>query len=285
MSADAQILVPAAAPQLPSAPLLILGRELRAHLKSLLSWALPMAALMVLYTSLHSSVSGDGGLLEAKLAAMPETMRKAFGFQGLSLTRPVAYLATNFLTVTLTSALFGGILGATLVSKEETFHTAELLLTLPVSRAQVLLGKAGALLLLVLAFQAVLALTVLVSMRVFVQGDLEPGLVLQLFAGSLLLGLCFGGLGMGLAAWVRQSRVAPSAALALVFGTYAVGLVSHASEKMEALRWLAPFRFVDPSEIVRRGGLDPLSVAGLVLLGAAGLGGALFRFGRKDIHA
>ncbi len=285
MSADAQILVPAAAPRLPSAPWLILGRELRANLKSLLSWSLPMAALLVLYASLQASLSGDGGLLEAKLAAMPETMRKALGFQGLSLTRPVAYLATNFLTVTLTSALFGGILGATLVSKEETFHTAELLLTLPVSRAQVLLGKAGALALLVVAFQSVLALTALLSMRVFVPGNLEAGLALQLFAGALLLGLCFGGLGMGLATWVRQSRVAPSAALALVFGSYALGLVSHASERLEALRWLAPFRFVEPSEIVRHGGLDPLHAGGLLLLGAAGLAVALIRFGRKDVHA
>jgi len=91
------------------------------------------------------AMAGDGGLLGTKLAAMPEAMKRALGISVLDCSRPPAYLALNFVYATLTTSLFGGILGATIVAKEEAQRTAELLLTLPVSRERVLAGKAIAL--------------------------------------------------------------------------------------------------------------------------------------------
>lgn len=264
--------------------LLVTRRELSAHARSLLAWSLPVALLLMLTLSLQPSMSGDGGLLAAKLAAMPEGMRKALNFQVVDLARPAGYLATNFLYVALTSALFAGLLGATLVSKEETFRTAEFLLTLPISRTQVLLGKALAAVLLIAAFEGLLAGAALLSLRAFVSASFEAPLVLQLFGGALLLGLCFGGVGLLVATAVRGPRHAPSVTLGVVFGAYFLGMASRTAETLEWMRWVSPFQYVEAADIVQSGALG---ASALLLPGAAvaATALALARFIRKDIHA
>ncbi|HLL52670.1 MAG TPA: ABC transporter permease subunit [Myxococcaceae bacterium] len=282
-TAAAQVAVPAAARRFGAA--IILRRELRAHLKSFLSWLLPVAGLLVMTISLQPSIAQEGGLLEAKLAAMPEAMRNAFGFGGLDFRRPAAYLATNFLYVTLTASLFGGLLGATLLSKEEALRTVEALLALPVGRAEVLAGKAAALVVYVAAFNAALLGTALVAFQAFVGDTGERGLVAALFLGTALLGLCFGAVGLLLSAVLKDARGAPGLTLGVVLGTYLLGMLSGLSAKADPLRWLSPYKLVEPSGIVQGSGLTAGAVGALLGGAVLALGAAVVLYRRRDIAA
>jgi ABC-2 type transport system permease protein len=268
---------------LPPTIRLVLARELRAHRRSFLYWTLAVSLLLIMVISIQPSMAHKGSALEAKLAMLPDAVKRVFGLTGLDFTRPAGYLAVNFLYVTLTAPLSAAMLGATLVGKEEAQHTAEILFAQPVSRRRVLLGKAAALALHILAFHVILAAVTLIGFRLVVHGPIEAPLVLAQFGGTAVLAICFGGLGMLAATLVRRPRGAANAGLGIVLGGYLLSVVGAISPALEWVGWASPFHAVAPTRILAAGGLDPLAVAVLVAIGVAGAAAAVIRYDRRDI--
>jgi ABC-2 type transport system permease protein len=268
----------------PAARLLV-PRELRAQLRTFLLWLVPVALLVVMVASLQPSMAGDGGALAAKLDAMPEGMRRAFGISRVDFTRPPAYLSINFVYVTLTASLFAAGLGATVIAKEGQLRTVELLFAMPVERRSVLLGKVGAAAIYGLGFNVALAAVALGSLAGFVSSPLEAGLVAALFVGTAALGACFLGVGMLIATLVSRPRTAGNAALGVALGAYLVSIVGAASPDADWLAYASPFRYVEPGRIVAAGGVDPVAVAALVAIGVGCGVAAIARYQRRDLAA
>ena len=243
---------------------IVFAHELRVNLRGLLAWLLPVGALLALTCALQRSFV-ESGLLEAKLAGLPAAMRHALGLELVDFRRPPVYLATNFLLVVL--------------------HTAELLYAQPALRSAILAGKAGAFALHVIAFPATLGAIAIATLGAMAAAPLEAGLVAQLFAGAVTLAIAFAGLGMLIAALVRDARAAAPVALGLVFGTYLIGVISAIAAPAAPLRFLSPFKLVEPSTIVAAGGLAPAPAAALIALGVASGTLAIASYRRRDLHA
>jgi ABC-2 type transport system permease protein len=261
----------------------VLRHELAAHRRSALAWALPLAGLLVLVCLLQPSLAA--GPLAAKIDALPEAMRRALGLEVVDFHRPAAYLATNFMHVTLVLGAFAGVLGASIVAKEETLHTAELLYSQPVSRRPILAGKALAALIYVVAIPLALSIIPIVVLGATAERPLEPGLIVALFAGVACASTCFAGAGMAVAAFVRDARSATGAALGVVFGTFSLGIVSAVAPAAAHLRWLSPFKLVEGPAIVAAGGLGPVHAVALVAVGVAFAMLAFARYRTRDLHA
>jgi ABC-2 type transport system permease protein len=266
----------------PRAARIVMQRELRASLRTWLSWTVPIAGMVAMTSSLQPSLAS--GPLAAKLDSLPPFLRKAFGIEALDFHRPAAYLATNFTVVALATSLFAATLAATLLAKEETLHTAELLYTQPVSRARILAGKLGALAVYVLALPAVLAAVALVTLGAVAERPLEPLVIGSLFVGATAVAVCFAGFGLLAASLVRDKRSASGAALGVVLGTYFLGIISAIAEPAAPLRWLSPHKLAEATAILMHG-LAPLELAALVVVGAAAGALAIARYRRQDIHA
>ncbi|HTJ47776.1 MAG TPA: ABC transporter permease subunit [Kofleriaceae bacterium] len=263
---------------------ILFARELRAHRRTFLAWAVPVALLLVLFCALQPSFVASG-MLEAKLAGLPDSMRKALGLTLVDFHRPPVYLATSFMYVTLPCGLFGALLGANIVAKEELLHTAELLYAQPASRASILVGKAGALAVYVIALPTVLGAVAMITLGAVVDAPLEGALVAQLFLGVAALALCFAGAGMLVAALVRDARAASPIALGLVVGTYFLGVLSALTPAAAPLRFVAPHKLVEPADIVSRGALDPVGALVLAAIGGGFAALAIVRYRRRDLHA
>jgi ABC-2 type transport system permease protein len=264
--------------------LLIARREWSAQRNATLGCLLPLAGVMVMYGALQPQVAGDNGLLAAKLAVLPEGVKQAFNLALTDFSRPVGYLSTNFLVVTLGGSLFAGLLGASIVSREEVQRTAESVLTLPVERWQVLGGKLVAALAWLTAFHVVLGLASWGALVKVATAPVEGALVAAMFVGAFLLGLFFMAVGATVATVSPQARAAPMVSLGLVLGTYFLGVVARVSPKAEAAGLLSPYRLVEPADILATGGLEPRAA----LLGALSLGllvVAFAWFSKKDLHA
>ena len=265
---------------------LLFGRELRAYRRAFLLWLVPVAGLLVMTISLQPSMTGHGGgLLAAKLEAMPEALRRAFGLTTVDFRRPAAYLAINLVYVTLTSSLLGAWLGSTVIAKEEAQRTAELLYTQPVARTRILLGKAAAVAWMVVVFNVALAAIAIAALAGFAKGPTEPRLIAQVFAGTTALGLCFAGAGMVIATVVRRARSAGAAATGVALGTYLFGVTTATSPRIEALGRISPFRHVEPPKIVLAGAVDVAAVVALTLLGVAAGAIAITRYRHRDLAA
>jgi ABC-2 type transport system permease protein len=261
---------------------IMFAHELRAHFRIAMAWTLPLAALVAFVCALQPAMAN--GPLAAKLASMPETMRRAFGLEMLDFQRPAAYLATNFMMVSVGIGLFAGLLGSSIIAKEETLHTAELLYTQPVSRAHILAGKAACVAVYAIAIPSVIALVAAGLLAVVTNRPLEPGVLAQLFAGVIVLAMCFAGAGMLIASLVRDARSATSIALGVVLGTFFLGVISALSPSVAALRWLSPFTWVEPTTIVVEG-IRVVAVLGLAGVAVACAALAIRQYCRRDLHA
>jgi ABC-2 type transport system permease protein len=261
---------------------IVFARELRVNLRTFAAWSLPLAGMLALVCALQPSLAN--GPLAAKLESLPDAMRRALGLEMFDFARPAAYLATNFTTVSIGLSLFAALLGASIIAKEETMRTAELLYAQPVSRTRILLGKAAAVATYAIAAPVLLGLVASALLAAIAARPLEPGLIGSLFAGVTVLAIFFAGAGMLVATLVRDARSANGVALGAVLGTFAIGIVSALSSTAAPLRWLSPFKWNEPSSIIAHG-LDPATVALSLGLGMASAGIAIARYQRRDVRA
>jgi ABC-2 type transport system permease protein len=264
--------------------LLVTRRELSAQRNATLGWLIPLVLLMVMYGSLQPQVAGDNGLLAAKLALLPESVKQAFSLNATDFSSPVGYLSTNFIMVTLGASLFAGLLGANVVAREELQRTAESLLTLPVARWQVLSGKLVAALVCLASFHLVLGTASWAALAMVATQPVKGHLVAAMFLGAFLLGMFFVALGLGIGTLSPQARAAPMVSLGMVLGTYFLGVVGRVSPRAEAALLLSPYRLVEPADILRQGGLAPRALM-LVVTSLAVLAVAFGWFSKKDLHA
>jgi ABC-2 type transport system permease protein len=262
---------------------LMAKREVRAQRGSFLAWLVPLAAMVALVAAIQPSVASQNGVLAAKLAAMPASMKAAFGLGDLDFSRAPGYLATNFLIITLGATLFAGMLGASVVSREHAQKTAESVLTLPVERWQVLVGKTLGALSLFLMFHLTLVGTAVGVLTQVMSGEVEAPVLVSMFAGNAALGLVFFTFGLAIGT-VAEARAAPSVAMGAVLGLYFVGMVSRVNPTVSGLAHLSPYSLVEPADIARQGGLAG-QAAWLVVLAGIAWGAALYIHQRKDVHS
>lgn len=262
----------------------IFVREVKGGRRSLLSWLIPAGLLLGLTVSMQPSMSAQGSLFQQKIEMMPKEMLQVFGLSSMDLSNPAAYLAMNFTLVILLGALFAGLLGGAALSREEASHTAELLLTQPVSRTTVVMAKAAAGLVLVLVFELALALIAFGTLAAMGVELKEPFVIASLFIAAGLLHMALYALGLAASVFLRRPRTAPALAMGIVFGTYGLGVVAAIAEKLGALRWLSPFKYADPAEIVREAGMAaPVLMLPVMVLVSLVIATAVFN--RKDVHA
>jgi ABC-2 type transport system permease protein len=288
MSRDIALSMPPAttAPEIESAArpavvLFVATRELRAHLRTFLAWAIPLAGMLALVCILQPSLAN--GPMAAKLESMPEAMRRALGLELVDFQSPLAYLATNSLTFTVGSALFAGLLGASVLAKEEMQHTAELLYAQPASRARILAGKLTAVAIYVLALPLLLGLVSTALLAVVAARPVEPAIA-ELWVASAATSLCFAGIGALLASSLRDARTSTGATLAAVLGAYFVGILAMMTSATEPLRYLSPFKWNEPVAIAAHGP-SALGIAGAVVLGVGAAILAVRRYHQRDLHA
>jgi ABC-2 type transport system permease protein len=256
----------------------VLAAALRSNRRSLLLWALAVAAVTALYTAFYPSVGG--GQMDAMLESMPSEFITAMGFDSMA-------TAAGYVTSTV-YALLGAVLtlvcaiglGARLVAGQEEDGMLELELTAPVSRRRIYTERLAALWLTVL----VLVLALSASLGVL-SAALELGLsatnVAAASAGLLLFGGALGTVAFAVGAATGRRGIALGTAAAVAVAAY---LLSYLSPIAEApwMERISPFHWYIGAEPLATG----VDWSGLGLLAAlavlAAVGGAA-AFERRDL--
>ncbi|MDP3279185.1 MAG: ABC transporter permease subunit [Deltaproteobacteria bacterium] len=260
----------------------VISLELSLSIRSLVSWVLPVGALLAMTLGLQKSMSQAGSAFELKIRMMPRPMLAAFGMEHINLRDPVGYLATNWSTITLITALFASLLGATLASRESASQLSETLYTQPIERHTVLVGKALAGVLVLLAFNVTLSLVGWVTYAFAGVAISRPGAFVSVFAGTFLVHTTVFALSILAAVSAQHARSASSRALGITFGLYGLGMVARITERADKLKYLSPFSYADASDIAQTGGLQA-RVAVLAVATVALLIAAIVRLNRNDM--
>ena len=218
----------------------VLVQTLRERRRSLLWWALGLAALVLLNVAFYPSVRDDEAL-ENYAKDLPESVRALFAGGELDLTSPAGYLNSQIfaLTAPLLLLIFAIGAGAGVVAGEEERGTLDLLLAHPIRRRAYVVQRFLGLTALLAALTATLAVTVALGSQLV---NLEIGFA-SVLAASVSVGLlavlyCALALAAGSLVPGRARAIAVAAALAVAAWIFD-GLA-------QAVDFLDPWRRVEP---------------------------------------
>lgn len=259
----------------------LVKHELRQGRISAAVWTAAIAFLLVICVLMYPEMKGDMGSVGDMFASMG-SFTEAFGMDKVNFGTLEGFYAVECGNILgLGGAFFAALCAVAMLAKEEKEHTAEFLLTHPVSRKRIVTEK----LITVLLQVSLLNLVVLAASLACIAciGEEIPwkGLFLLHLAYFLLqvelVGICF-----GISAFLKRGSMGIGLGLAAIL--YFLNLIANLSDGAEFLKYVTPFGYAEGTDIVTNGSLDGgLAVLGL-LYGAIGTVAAYWKYCRKDIR-
>jgi ABC-2 type transport system permease protein len=196
----------------------VFGRALFEQRRALLGWSLGTAALVLVTVAYYPSIR-DNPQLNSFYKSLPPAVQALSGGVGINFASATGYLTTKLfaITVPIIFIVYGVLLGAGAVGREEDRGTAELLLTAPITRRRVIAEKALAAAALLAAVGVALFASLLLG-NVLVDMHISAANLLAASLASILIGTTFGSVALAIsgalghrahpAAWAGSLAVA-----------------------------------------------------------------------------
>lgn len=259
----------------------VFKKELRSNAMGFLVWSAVIGGLMAVCVGLYPSMSDSMGDVSGLFANMGD-FSAAFGLDKLGFGTILGFYGTECGNILgLGGALYAAFTAMNLLAGEEGGHTAEFLLTHPVSRLRVGLEKLTALFVLVLGLNLV-CLACGAGGILVIGEDADWSDLLRYHGALLLMQLQIGGLCFGLSSLLRRGGLGLGMGLAALL--YFLGLFLNLDQGLDWLRFFTPYYYADAARVFARESLAGPIASGCAL-GLLGAGFGLWWFRRKDISS
>lgn len=258
----------------------IIRHELKQNRISLIVWTFGIGLLLAVCIFIFPEMKEEMDGVSDMFASMG-SFTQAFGMDKVSFGTLTGFYAVECGNILgLGGAFFAALCGISVLAKEEKEHTAEFLLTHPISRVRIVTEKLIAVKLQVFLLNVVVYILSIVSIAVI--GEEIPWEEISLLhLAYLILQMEIAAICFGISAFLRHGSMGIGLGAAAVM--YFLNLIANISESAEFLRYITPFAYAEGADIVTNVSLD----AGLVLLGLAygaiGIAAAYAKYCRKDI--
>jgi ABC-2 type transport system permease protein len=253
----------------------IASHALRRRRAALLWWSVAFVGLSALLAVAYPTVRGNSEL-DRTFANLPPGVEDLLGLGGGNLlTSPIGYLDsqlyTNILPIML--LIFAVGMAAWSVAGDEAAGTFELLVTNPISRTRVALGR----------FAALLALLIALAPATDLDDGLSAGRIIAATVAATLLAVAFAAVAFAFGAATGNRAAALAAAAGLAVVGYLVEGLAHQVPALRPLRAVNPWHWLLSTDPLRHGltlqAWAPPVIATIVLV-AVGLP----RLARRDLR-
>ena len=257
----------------------VFKKELRAGMVSFLIWSAAVGGLMAMCVWMYPSFAGSMDDVSALFAGM-EGFSSAFGMDKLAFGSIMGFYGVECGNIMgLGGAFFAALTGMGLLAGEEGGHTAEFLLTHPVSRVRIAAEKLAALAAMILALNLVCFACGMGSILGIGEEPVWSDL-LKYHGTLLLMQLEIGAVCFGLSALLRRGGL--GLAMGLTALLYFAGLLVNLDQGLDWLRFVTPYYYADAARIFANEALAAPILTGCAL-GILGAGFGLWRYTKKDI--
>lgn len=258
----------------------MIRHELKQNKISLAVWTAAIGSLLAVCILIFPEMKEEMDGVSDMFASMG-SFTEAFGMDKVSFGTLTGFYAVECGNILgLGGAFFAALCAVSVLAKEEKEHTAEFLLTHPVSRVRIVTEKLAAVMIQVLILNVVVYGISIGSIALI--GETLPWEEVSLLhLAYLVLQVEISGICFGISAFLRHGSLGIGLGVAAVM--YFLNLIANISESAEFLRYITPFGYAEGADIVTNVSLD----TGLILLGAlygaAGILTAYVKYSRKDI--
>ena len=258
----------------------IFRHELRQGRTALIIWSASIAFLFAVCIFLFPEMKGEMDQVSDVFSSMGN-FSAAFGMDQVSFGTLTGFYAIECGNILgLGGALYAAMCGISMLSKEEKDHTAEFLLTHPVSRVQVLSGKLAALFVQILILNAAVLLLSLLSIYA-VGEDIPWKEILLLHLAYTLLQIEIASICFGISAFLRKGSLGIGLGLAIIL--YFFNIIANISDAAEFLKYISPYGYAEGTDIVTNVSLDGTLLLLGMLYGIIGIAAGYIKYTRKDI--
>lgn len=258
----------------------VIRHELRQNRISLAVWTLAVGFLMIICILIFPEMKGEMDGVGDMFASMG-SFSEAFGMDQVSFGTLTGFYAVECGNILgLGGALFAALCGVSALAKEEKEHTAEFLLTHPVSRLCIVTDKLIALNLQILLMNAVVYAASVGSIAAV--GEEVPWKEVSLLhLAYLLLQMEIAAICFGISAFLKHGGIGIGLGTAAIL--YFLNLIANITDSAEFLRYITPFGYAEGTDIVTNVSLDWGLIALGLAYGAAGIAAAYVKYCGKDI--
>lgn len=260
----------------------IFRHEMRRGRTALLVWTAGIAAMILICIMIFPEMKEQMESF-SRLFASLGAFTAAFGMDRISFGDLMGFYGIECGNILgIGGALYAALLGILALSGEERNHTAEFLLTHPVSRTHVVLWKLLAAAAQIILLNAASALAAVLSAALIGEVFAWKEFLLMHLA-YLLMQLEIASICFGISAFLHRGGTGIGLGLATVF--YFLGLLANLSDKADFLKYITPFGYADSADIISEGRLDPALIAIGLAVSAAAIATAFYKYHKKDIAA
>ena len=253
--------------------------EMKRGRMGLLAWGCVIGGMIALCLLLYPELTKEGASIQAAIESMG-TFTAAFGADRLNYAELMGFYGIYGCMLGIGGIFYAAVLGTGMLEKEEREHTAEFLLTHPVSRSQVVTEKLLAMISQMLLLNGMVILLSVVSFCII--GEKPDWHDFFLFHGAQIvmqfeiLCICF-----GISAFLKKG--ATSAGIGIAAALYFLGVFGNITEKAEFVTYITPYTYADGANVIPAGELDIKLVMLGMVYAVIGLIAAYGKYTRKDI--
>ncbi len=258
----------------------VYASDMKRNTRSLIIWTLSVSAMIMMCIAMFPGMKTETEKMGNMFSNMG-SFTAAFGMDRLDFGSLMGFYGIECgNTLGIGGGMFAALAGISALANEEKEHTAEFLLTHPVTRTSVVLQKLLAALTEVIILNAVVTLTSLVTAAA-VGESFEMKTFILIHLAFLLLEAEICCISFGISAFIKRGSL--GAGLGLALALYFMNLLCNMSDSAEFLKFITPYAYAEPSSIIA----DKQTDSALMLIGtciaAAGVITAFIKYNRKDI--
>lgn len=260
--------------------------ELKMNIKSIITWSVSITLFLILFMAFYPSMASDAELMNQLMANYPEELLKAFGMDGtLSLDSVFGFLAFTFVFVQLCIAIQSANYGFSILSIEERELTADFLMSKPVSRRRIIIGKFLAALTSLTITNAVVWFATFASIELFKDGHTyETENLVVMLSSIILFQLFFLSIGMLISMLTKKIKSVLSYSMALSFGMYIINAFGEVIGT-DTLGLLTPFNHFEVGYILENGAYDMSKVVISLAVIVVSLVSSYYLYLKRNIHS
>lgn len=258
-------------------------RTLSERWRSLVGWGVGLIAIAGLQLAVYPSVASSAASMQEFVNQWPEAFREAFGLDAYATGYGFlnAELFSLMIPVVLIAVALGGAAAAT--AGEEERGTADLLLSMPVSRLRLMIAKVASIVVSVFVLGAATVVVLLVGAPLVELDVSGAGVVAGVFMVGLLA-LMFGGFGLLVSALTGKRAPAIGAGIGLALAAFLLNVLAPMADWLESWQQASPFYWaLDSNPLLN--GVDWPMAALMAALAVIFMVLAIVVFRRRDLSS
>lgn len=258
----------------------IFKHEMRQGRISLIIWTAVIAFMLGVCILIYPEMSGQMDGISKAFANMGG-FSAAFGMDKINFGEFIGFFGVECGNVLgLGGAFFAALAGISALSKEEREHTAEFLLTHPVSRQSVVAQKLISVIAQIIILNAAaVGVTLLSTIMIGEEPDIKP--IALTFTAYFIMQIEIAAVCFGISAFIGRGGLGLGLGLAAAF--YFLNIIANLTESAEFLKYITPFGYTDSADIIVDGRIEIKYLAVGIVVTVIGIGTAFRKYRRKDI--